>query len=362
MTPTQILYEPTAIGRIGVRKKDGEVVFGTDYSCFAYMLEEYISYGVFSIVIPSSSPEISLVNDFPDLLRKRLKLVDDANDNEVVARVLFNLRNEFNIELLQDNTSLSFPKGLDHTTRNQISKIHADVRRLAFGFNHGVHIELNTSQSVDNIRQIRNKSRDTDTRILLSHIEGILSRYDSVSFGSIVPKDSNPRELISIFDRLLNDPEYIVFSRSVSKLNEVKTRQRTLVELREFARRLSSSRFVGATWDYITKILKVWPGVPLPESKDLAGIMSGRTIPSVVDLTERRARAVENWFSYAEQNPPLWRDGRHLGEDVDWLPPAPSMKAGGPDSAYLSIGRAGELVQLLMDFEQTKSASTSKTE
>jgi hypothetical protein len=301
------------------------------------MLEEYISYGVFSIVIPSSSPEISLVTDFPDLLRKRLKLVDDENDNEAVARVLSKLRNEFNITLLQDDNSLSFPKGIDRTTRRQISQIHADVKRLAFGFNHGVNIELNTSHSADNIRQLRKKVQDTDTRVVLSHIEGVLSRYESVSFGSIVPKDSNPRELISIFDRLLNDPEYIAFSRSVSRLNEVKTRQRTLVEVREFARRLSSSRFVGATWDYITKILKVWPGVPLPESKDLAGIISGRTIPAIVDLTERRARAVENWFSYARQNPPLWRDGRHLGEDVDWLPPLRSMKAGGPSAVYLSL-------------------------
>jgi hypothetical protein len=361
MTPTHILYEPTAIGRIGVRKRDGEVVIGTDYSCFAYMLEEYISYGVFSIIIPSSSPEISLVNDLPDLLRKRIELVDDENDNEAVARVLFNLQNEFNIKLLQDDNSLSFPKGIDRTTESQIRQIHADLKRLAFGFNHGVHIEFNISHSADNIREVRKKVQNADTRVVLSHIEGVLSHYESVSFGSIVPKDSSPKELISIFDRLLNDPEYSAFSRSVSRLSEVKTRQRTLVEVREVARRLSSSRLVGATWDYITKVLKVWPGIPLPESKDLAGIISGRTIPAIVDLTERRARAVENWFSYASQNPPLWRDGRHLGADVDWLPPLPSMKAGGPSSAYLSLGTVGELTQLLRDFEETKSASASKT-
>jgi len=361
MTPTHILYEPTAIGRIGVRKRDEEVVIGTDYSCFAYMLEEYISYGVFSIVMPSSSPETSLVNDFPDLLKKRLKLIDDKNENEAVARVLFKLRNEFNIKLSQDDSDLSFPKEIDRTTRKQISQIHADLKRVAFGFNHGVHIELNTSHSADNIRQIRKKVQDTGTRVVLSHIEGVLSRYEPVSFGSIAPKDSNPRELISIFDRLLNDPEYIAFSRSVSSLSEVKTRQRALVEVREFSRRLSSSRFIGVAWDYITKILKVRPGVPLPESKELAGIISGRAIPAIVDLTERRARAVENWFSYASQNPPLRRDGKQLGEDVDWLPPLPSLKAGGPSSEYLSLGTTGELIQSLEDFKETKSASMSKT-
>lgn len=229
---------------------------------------------------------------------------------------------------------------------------------MAFGFNRGVRIELNTANSVGNIRKVRNKTKGTNTRIILSHLEGILSRYEPVSFGSIVPKDSNPREIISIFDRLLSDPEYISFSQSVSSLSEAKTRQKTLVEVREFARRISSSRFVGATWDYITKILKVWPGIPLPESKDLAGIITGRTIPAVVDLTEARLRAVEHWFSYAKQNPPLWRDGKLVGEDIDWLPPLPSMKAGGPSARSVSLGTTGELVQLLQQFQKTRPETT----
>src|SRR5580704_2501881 len=360
MTPTDILYEPTPIIRIGLHKddralvfNDRRVVFGADYSCSAYILEEYISYGIVSIVIPSSSPESSLVHDVPELLGRRLKVLNDKNENEAVARLLFGLRRELKIELSDADNSLAFPEEIDNITRAQIAQIHADVKRLAFGFNHGVHIELNTTHSVDNIRQIRNKTQDTQTRIVLSHLEGILSRFEPVSFGSIVPKESNPRELISIFDRLLNDPEYIAFSRSVSRLSEAKTRQRVLVEAREFARRLASSKFLGATWDYIIKILKVWPGIPLPESKDLGGIISGRTIPAIVDFTEARSRAVENWFSYARQNPPLWRDGKHLGEHIDWLPPLPSMKAGGPSSQSLRLGTAGELRQLLTEIEQS---------
>jgi hypothetical protein len=96
MKPTTILYEPTLyeptpIGRIGVRKDD-EVVIGTDYSCFAYMLEEYISYGIVSIVIPSSSLETSIIDDIPHLLKKRLKVASDQKEQEAVARILFGLR------------------------------------------------------------------------------------------------------------------------------------------------------------------------------------------------------------------------------------------------------------------------------
>jgi hypothetical protein len=117
---------------------------------------------------------------------------------------------------------------------------------------------------------------------------------------------------------------------------------------------------------------KVWPGFPLPESKDLGGIISGRTIPAIVDLTEARSRAVENWRFYARQNPPLWRDGKHLGpknvgriatsigiidlagaEIVDWLPPLPSMKAGGPSSQTVILGTVGELKQLFTEIERS---------
>jgi hypothetical protein len=212
-------------------------------------LEEYISYGIITIIIPSSYPESSPVRDVPELLKRRLKILDDQNERETVARLLFRLRREFNIELSDANNNLTFPKELDDTTRDQIAQIHADVKRLALGFNHGVHIELNTEHSAENIRRIRNKTQDTQTRIVLAHLEGILSRYEPVSFGSIAPKESSPGKLIAIFDRLLNDPEYIAFSRSVSRLSEAKTRQRALVEIREFGRRLASSKFIGATWD-----------------------------------------------------------------------------------------------------------------
>lgn len=346
MTANNILYETIPIARLGVRKDSDDVVVATDYSCFAYMLEEYISYGVVSIVLPGSAPEIPFVRQLPELLTKRLKILDDQNEIEAVSRILFGLRREFNIELIEADNSLRFPKDVSCTIRNRISKIHNDVKRLALGFNHGLYVELNTVEASENFRELRKVTKDTKTRIILSQFEGILSRYETVSFGSMIPKDNTPKDLISIFDRLLNDPDYIAFSQLVSKLNEAETRESALLEVRELARQLSSSRFVGATWDYITRILKVWPGIPLPESKDLAGIISGRTIPATVDLTEPRSRAVENWLSYARQNPPLGPDGQQI-EGVRWVPPLSSMRAERLSPTLWSLGTVGELVQAL---------------
>jgi hypothetical protein len=233
------------------------------------------------------------------------------------------------------------------------------VQRLAIGFNHNVQIELVIEDSIRSMRRLRARIKDNHTRIILSHLEGILSQYEPISFDSIVPKENSPRGLISMFDRLLNDPEYTAFSASIGELTEAKTRQKALIEVREFARRVCSTTLIGTSWDYVTKILKVWPGIPLPESKDFAAIVKDRRIPGIMDLAEARARAAENWRSYATTNPPLSRDGAPLsGDNVDWLPPMPSMKAGQPSSQYLTLGTVGELRQLLMEFEKASSGKT----
>ena len=67
MKVTQILFEPLPIARIGVEADTTNVVFANDYSCFGKMLEEYISHGAISIVIPTSSPESKLIDDMPPL-------------------------------------------------------------------------------------------------------------------------------------------------------------------------------------------------------------------------------------------------------------------------------------------------------
>ena len=57
MQGMSVLFEPLPIGRLGVRKDDQQVVLGTDFSSFAYMLEEFISLAVLRIAIPKSFPE-----------------------------------------------------------------------------------------------------------------------------------------------------------------------------------------------------------------------------------------------------------------------------------------------------------------
>ena len=72
MKHMRVLFEPLPIGRLGVRREDEEVIVGTDFSTFAYMLEEFVSIAAIEIAIPSSFPEVAALSDAPELLKPRL--------------------------------------------------------------------------------------------------------------------------------------------------------------------------------------------------------------------------------------------------------------------------------------------------
>ena len=101
-----ILYDPVPIGRLGVRKSDEEVIIANDYSCFAQMIEEYISYGVVKIAFPLSAPELTSIEQMPTILRNRVEIINDNSEREALHRVLFNLRKEFDVKIDENNDNL----------------------------------------------------------------------------------------------------------------------------------------------------------------------------------------------------------------------------------------------------------------
>jgi hypothetical protein len=171
MNISEILYEPLPIGRLGIRRKDQTVIVAKDFSCFAYMLEEYISLGAVHIIIPSSSPEKATVEQMPALLRKRIKIVDDAKEVEAVERLLFTLRREFGITMKEGTGQLKFPKAIPKELIEKINKVHSDVKRLALGFNHKIQIGIGIKTSIAVLRTLRTKVRDSNSRIVLSQLE-----------------------------------------------------------------------------------------------------------------------------------------------------------------------------------------------
>jgi hypothetical protein len=349
-----ILYESIPIARMGAVREhadqplgESEVFVCADFSCFAYMLEEYIGYGAVSIVMPASAPEASFIDDMPPLLRNRILRMDDATEVEASRRILFGLRQSLGIKL-SDSGKFVYPKDFPHDHRWRISKIHSDLRRLAFGFNHGVQIEINPQRSTGILRSIREIANNADDRAVLAQVEGLLGYYTDLGFDARTPNDRAPGALITTFDRLINDPLYLEYSKSISELSSPVTRQGALVSLRRMANTAKSKQALATGWDFLTKVIKVWTGVPLPESKEIGAFVKGRNLPPLIDMTEARQRAVETWRNSDRTNKPLRRSDPVLsGANVRWLPPLPSMKIGGPNEAGSVLGSVAELLAAL---------------
>lgn len=349
MQKSEILYEPLPIGRIGVRRDNEEVVIAKDFSCFAHMLEEYISFGAVDIVMPKSAPEISTFNQMPPLLRKRIRVIDDENEIEAMRRLLFNLRKEFSVKISDEDQHLTFPKHTPRELIQSIDKTHSDIKRLALGFNYGVQIEINSETSIKNFRYLREKTSDRKVRIVLAQLESLMKLYSEIGFDApSPPKNSQPKELISVFDRLINDQSYLEYSDSIFRLASPDSRKQALVELRELERGIRSTSFVSTGWNYLAKVIKVWTGVPLPESSAIFGIIQGRSLPALVNFQEARTSAVEMWKKSDLMDYPLRRDGKPVAdEEIIWLPPLESMEIYSPDNKSFSLGKVGDLLAVL---------------
>lgn len=358
----EILYEPLPIGRMGVRKDTKQVIVAQDFSCFGQMLEEYICFGAVNIILPSSSPEIAILDEMPLLLKKRIKIIQDQKEIETVNRILHEVRDEFQIKINEENNYLSFPKGCSPQLIESIDDVHIDLKKLALGFNHKIQVNINTDHSIASLRYLRTQVNNSTSRIVLAQLEGLLNQYKKIEFDAIsTPKDDTPFELISLLDKLINDDHYLEYSDAITELSTPLSRESAILKIRELSRVIGSKKFMSTGWDYITKILKVWTGVPLPESTAIASLINGNELPSFVDMENAQKRAVDIWRNSNMTNKPLNRDGLPVAEDsIEWLPPLDGMKIRGGDTKPFIIGTVGQLKKALEEFQE-KENSQKKT-
>jgi len=358
---TDVLFEPLPVGRIGFRKEDEEVVVVKDFSTYALMLEEFISFGAVNIAIPQSAPESTTINQMPLMLSKRIKIINDAPEIETVNRVLYDIRKEFGVQITEENNSLSFRNLRDKTLDRPIERIHEDVKKMALGFNHNLQIGLNAQRSINAIQLLRSKVKNQSARIVLAQLEATLKQYESVEFDGItLPKDTKPIELVNIFDKLINDPLYVNYSDSIAELSNPQNRDRAIIELRGLSRVISSKSYIATGWDYVSKIVKLFTGMPLPDSKAIASIINERDFPIMLDLDVAKKRVFENWKNSDYSQTPLNRNGLAISSDkIQWAPLADSVDVLGQDGKYFSLGKAKDVIAVLKKaeaiFEESKT-------
>ena len=354
MHKSGLLYEPLPIARMGIKKETEEVIVGHDYSCFANMLEEYISFGAIDIFMPSSAPETSSLNEMPLLLKNRIKVFNDDDETETMRRLLHGLRKDLQVTISDEDQHLKFKKDTPKNIIRTTNHIHSVVRKLAVGFNHEIQIDINPEFSRNEIRHLRAIINDSQTRVILAQLEALLGLYEGVNFRApTLPKDTPPLEIISIFDRLVNDSDYLEYSDSIAQLSAPSNREKAMVHIRDFERGIRSLGFISSGWNYIVKLIKVWTGVPIPESQAISSLIQGRSLPAFIDMQVARENAFVMWKKSNLVNAPLGRDGIPIDQgDILWIPPLDSMEIYSPNNKPFTFGKVGELLKALNDAKE----------
>jgi hypothetical protein len=352
MRKSGILYDSLPMMRLGARDDTEEVVIAPDFSISAYMLEEYITLAAAKIAIPSSAPESKRLADLPALLRKRVRVIDDAAEREAISRLLHPVRVELGVKELKDGKQLRFPKTMPRDAQHTVRLIHKTLFQLAIGFNHGLQVSISPSTVQLAIRTIRKDLHDNDGRAILAQVEGLLAVYEDVTFESPRPPAAGPPELVSLFDRLLNDPNYLELSEAVSEIGTPQKRSAALSRVREWGRKLVTNVVFAKGWNYTGKVVKAWTGAPVPEADTLLTIISGKQFPLLVDLRDARKRAVRSWQGALNTRPPLSASGDEY-DGVSWiLPGTPPENWDGGDISTYTLGTVGELKAVLENFAQ----------
>jgi len=344
----EILYEPLPVGRIGFRIDNQEIIAAKDFSCFAQMLEEYISFGAVNIIFPSSSPEIATLEQMPQLLKKRIRIIDDSNEIEIANRLLFEIRKEFNVKIKEESNFLVFPKNTSKELIDCIDQVHSDIKRLALGFNHKIQVNINNQLLIKSLKFLRTKVNNSTSRMVLAQLEAVFNQYKKVEFEALnTPKDDTPYELITIFDKLINDKHYLEYSNAITQLSSPLTRTNARLKIRELTRIIGSKNYIGKGWDYIIKFIQGWTGFPLPESKAIASLIKGNELPSLVNMDNARKRAIKLWRNSNLTNKPLRRNGLPIADNnINWMPPF-YMKIRCEDDNIFSLGPARELSEAI---------------
>jgi len=349
-----VLFDPLPVGRIGVRLADEEVVLGTDFSTFAWMIEEFVALGATTVHVTKSAPEVRLVGQMPRLLRRRVTIIDDEPETMSTALILEPIHEELGCWI--ERGTLLFSKKTPPSTQRAVRQIGHGLHALAVGLNHGTQVGLSAAAFCSALETIRSQARSPEARATCSQLLGVAKAYREVAFDAPHAKALAPTSLLNLFDELVNNERYLTFSRAVARIGSVSGRRAALSRIRSTVRSLFSSPPAAARLESVTKIVSVGSGKALPKAEALFSMFSVRRMPVLVDLAQAKRLALRRWLA-AGASEPLNQSGQRLSHGaVRWLPPLASASPSAPGDSLLHMGRVGELREVLAAFERSHSS------
>jgi len=338
---------------MGVRRHTDEVVVASDFSTFAWMMEEFVSLGVSTIYVGRSAPESHLLRQMPPLLRRRVRIANDDSELQAAALIMEPIHEEVGCRVVRGN--LVFDRKIKIALRSAVAQVQHALYSLAVGLNHEAQVAISPVKLTAALDHLRHSLRNERGRSVASQLSGVIAAYVPLRFDGPQIATGAPTEIISIFDRLVNDESYVSFSSSVGSLIHTAGRRTALAQIRSCVRRIVKSPPVQVIVDYVSKLVKVGGATALPQASSLFSMFQVRALPMIVDLETARSQALKRWLATTGSVPPLSRAGRQPADSaIAWLPPLQSAAAGEPWDPFVSMGRTGDLLASLIDYDRNR--------
>jgi hypothetical protein len=348
----RILFDPMPVARLGIDLQTENVIIGNDFSCVAFMIEEYLAHGMTKLVIPKSRPETSLVPDMPRSVQNRVEICDDAESIASAGRILFHARLQVGATYDDESGRVRFQRETPREIQDNLISAHNIVRRLAFAFRYQTGLEMIAKAARANLTDLRVSLTHTGERSILAELEGVLSQYNPLSFEGVRLDRLDAATTLNALDQILSDPSYTGYSTAISHLGPAEHRRRAFSDIRRYGRLMLESRLASLGWSTLSAVVSAFTGSKLPSLQDLKKDLPPNPMPLMLDLQNARQRAIDSW----KVNPPevpvtCGRSKSTPARDIAWLAPCPSISASKTGAALNSLGTVRELQKALETFE-----------
>lgn len=317
------------------------------------MMEEYLSFGITGISIPKSNPASTLVAMMPPNLADKVEVLDDFAEIQAAGRALHHYRADIDAHFNEETGELLFKKDTPKEIKELAIDCHNIIRKLAYGFNRGVHVELLGERASSNIKKLRQKNTNSNERVSLAQIEGILFKAEDCKFEAVKPQITIPDELLSSFDRIINDPSYIGYSEAISLLSPGERAQTALTDIRRYGQAIKQSKLAEFSWTFLSVAVSVL-GAQLPSFAEVGNAFQNKQFPLLLDMRSARQEAINSWIMHCGSAAPLSVEPLENNDrNMVWLRPSPSIEASFPGERSTSLGRVGDLLTILTEYETT---------
>jgi len=265
---------------------DNKWVLFRDVTSFEFILESLIAHSACQIVLPSwgKNTDEGLLDNVPQVLRKRVRFVNNYSVWQLVKAILSPIFDEFSIEPLEGGYGLTCRKKLPVRIENPIMTIFTSLPLLLLGLRHKVQVDIDIHKFRKAVSSVRQESRNPEGRANMSVLQGILGCYTPVTIDGLDMVPEASKEHTESFINFLEGSTFEGLSKENFGLGLPLRYRKSVTRIRQIVRKIVSSERFKPLVNASSKPVTIATGVPLPDADLVKAIVPSSYLPPIVSL------------------------------------------------------------------------------